>query len=868
MAITAADLQVEVGSDTGKAEAGLARVERRMDKTSQRLNGLGKSMRRTGGRMTKFLTAPLLAAGAASVKMAADFESEMAKIQGLVGASEKQVESYKDAVLGMSTEVGKSPQELAEALFFIESAGLEGQKALDALRASAKASAGGLGETKSVANAVTSAMNAYGHEVLSSKEATDILVATVREGKAEASELAPQFGQMMQSATELGVGFEELGGGLAFLTKATGEASLAGTAMRGVLRAIIKPTQSAKDALDKVGMTFDELQEQVATKGLLPTLRALRGEFDEAGVRMSDLFQDSEGLQGALALTGDQAETAERIFGNLAEATGATDKAFETASKTAKFQFDKAMASLSKTMVEAGSELLPLVADAAESLADGISDLVDWWSDLSDTQKKIVGSLAGVAAAAGPVLVVLGMLASSLSKVITLFGATKAAGATGAATRFAGALGRVRGLLIGGLAFGGTVAVVNELVNSWRDATAATEEWVDAVIDSSRTAEEAVGTIDERLEAHKEEVTGAGTAWSRFGHALTGPIGAFHNARNAVIDAAEGLALVRGRAKAANAEFDRTGDILPSVKEAVDNLNDPLSHLPPSLRNAADGGGPAAQAVQAVGDEAADAAMGVEEFEDALNSLFEPALNLERATIAYQDQLIELNRTLADNKATFDLASEAGKKNRSAVLDSVEAARDHAVAMINDGKSVDAATQAMQQHVVDLKKQLRQAGHSEQAIQSYIDTLNLTPGDIKTTLQAETSQAEAQVRSFQSVLEEATRDREITVTATRRMLTGGIPTGHAGGIVGDLPLTAGFPTGDEQMVKARKGERLLTQGQNEAFERLIGVLQSQGGGQRETVYERENINIFTADAQGAARSLAEENRDRAYLRGR
>ncbi len=52
--------------------------------------------------------------------------------------------------------------EEAEALFFITSAGLEEKEALDMLEVSARAAAAGLGDIATIADAVTSAANAYG----------------------------------------------------------------------------------------------------------------------------------------------------------------------------------------------------------------------------------------------------------------------------------------------------------------------------------------------------------------------------------------------------------------------------------------------------------------------------------------------------------------------------------------------------------------------------------------------------------------------------------------------------------------------------------------------------------------------------------
>jgi hypothetical protein len=55
-----------------------------------------------------------------------------------------------------------SANEAAEALFFITSAGLRGAGATEVLEASLKGAAIGLGDTKTIADLATSAVNAYG----------------------------------------------------------------------------------------------------------------------------------------------------------------------------------------------------------------------------------------------------------------------------------------------------------------------------------------------------------------------------------------------------------------------------------------------------------------------------------------------------------------------------------------------------------------------------------------------------------------------------------------------------------------------------------------------------------------------------------
>ena len=150
------------------------------------LTAVGAQMQTTGKMMTRYMTLPIMAIGVASLKMYKDFETAMAKVEGLVGVAGDQVEAWKSAVLDMSGLLGRGPTELADALFYVTSAGLRGAAAMDVLKISTKGSVAGLGETKIVADLLTSAINAYGAANLSASMAGDILTATVREGKAEA----------------------------------------------------------------------------------------------------------------------------------------------------------------------------------------------------------------------------------------------------------------------------------------------------------------------------------------------------------------------------------------------------------------------------------------------------------------------------------------------------------------------------------------------------------------------------------------------------------------------------------------------------------------------------------------------------------
>ena len=95
-----------------------------IDGTQAKFKKFGTSAMAVGKQMSMKMTLPIVAAGGAALKMASDFESSMTKIQSLVGRSEEEVQGLTKSVLKLSGETARAPQELADAMFFITSAGI------------------------------------------------------------------------------------------------------------------------------------------------------------------------------------------------------------------------------------------------------------------------------------------------------------------------------------------------------------------------------------------------------------------------------------------------------------------------------------------------------------------------------------------------------------------------------------------------------------------------------------------------------------------------------------------------------------------------------------------------------------------------
>jgi TP901 family phage tail tape measure protein len=397
------NLKINITGDSSKLSSALSSA-------SSKLSAFGSKMQSVGKSMTTKLTLPLVAAGAAATKMAFDFDKSMTSIQALVGVSSKKVAEMGEAAKKMAVDTGKSSKEAAEALFFITSAGLRGSEAMDVLEMSLKAAAVGLGETKTIADLSTSAMNAYGSGTLSASGATDILTAAVREGKLEASALAGAMGGVIPLASNMGVSFDQVGAAMAAMSKTGTDAATGATQLTAILASLKKPSAEAEKAFSAMGMTTESVQKSLSEQGLLSTLEMLQNGLKQTGQDTTAIFPNIRALKGVLDLTGAGLEDNRKVFDALTKSMGATDTAFEKTSKAASFKMTQGLNSMKESLMGVGQVILVAIAPAVQKLGEFFTNLSNKFKELSPRTQKIIIAFAGIVAALGPVIAIIGTL--------------------------------------------------------------------------------------------------------------------------------------------------------------------------------------------------------------------------------------------------------------------------------------------------------------------------------------------------------------------------------------------------------------------------------------------------------------------------
>lgn len=416
-----------IGNATDSAVPGISTM-------SGALNSLGNKMQIIGGiatglgfRLGLVFTLPFVSGSVAVSKAAANFETEMTKINTLVGLSATEVQQLSSNILKMASDLGALPTDLAEAAFFVTSGGIRDvSAALDVLAVSSKASAIGLGEISEVANAVTSVMIAYSNENMSAARATDVLAATVQRGKFEIDSLGSSIGKVLGLASAMGVSFEQAGAVISTFTLSGSTASQAVTGLQRILTSIIKPSNQAVNELERLGFTIDrtgnEAADFIRDNGLVQFLVEVRDRADAGDVALEKIFSRVTALGTALFITGEQSDLLMENLVAIQESSGLVDRGFEEVAATSTFQWNQLQSTLQSTAIIIGDAILPLINQLTQDIAPLIISMAEF-ARLNPDIAQTLFLIGALLAALGPLLIIFGTIASSIGTLISALGA-------------------------------------------------------------------------------------------------------------------------------------------------------------------------------------------------------------------------------------------------------------------------------------------------------------------------------------------------------------------------------------------------------------------------------------------------------------
>lgn len=387
-----------------------------IEEYTEKVQKAGEKVKDAGSGMTKKVTAPILAAGAASAKMAMDFEDSMAKVSTIADATEVPMDEMQKAILDLSNQTGISSEEIGQNVYDSISAGQKTGDAVNFVSNSTKLAKAGFADAGAALDVLTTIMNAYGLKASEVTNVSDMLIQTQNLGKTTVADLASSMGKVIPTANAYGVSLDELCAGYAIMT-ANGVATAESTTyMNGMLNELGKSgTNVSKTLKEKTGKTFKELMD--SGMSLSDVLKIISDAATENNKSFGDMWSSSEAGKAGMILLGDSAENFNGVLEQMQNSAGATNTAFEKLD-TNSTKIKKETNELKNDAIDLGTTLMEELAPIIENIAEKISQFTEWFNGLSESEKQMIIQIGLIVAAIGPLLIVLGTVVSSGAKII------------------------------------------------------------------------------------------------------------------------------------------------------------------------------------------------------------------------------------------------------------------------------------------------------------------------------------------------------------------------------------------------------------------------------------------------------------------
>lgn len=404
-------LQREIVETTNKLK-GLEEEQRKLQ--NMKLEQLGEQFQKLGGKiskvgdnMTKFITLPIAAMGAASIAAFNDVDSGMDILVKKTGATGAELKAMEDIVLDLATEMPTTFEDAGAAVGEVNTRfGVTGQE-LDDLSAKFLkfAELNDIDVSTSIDH-VQKLLDAFGLEAEDASTVLDALNAVSQQTGIDVDKLTVllQANSAQLKAMNLDVyqGAELLG---------RFEKSGVNTtkAMAGMQKAMKVANAEGKD-LTEVLDEFDALMKSNA-KDSDKLSRAYELFGTKAGAAIYDLYKDGKlSFEGLSMSAEDNLGNVERTYENMLDPM---DRA------------KMALNALKEVGYELGGAIGEVLLPVLKKITEKVKEFAKKFRELSPETKEMIVKVAALAAALGPVLSATGRLTSNIGGLIKNLGNLK-----------------------------------------------------------------------------------------------------------------------------------------------------------------------------------------------------------------------------------------------------------------------------------------------------------------------------------------------------------------------------------------------------------------------------------------------------------
>lgn len=420
-----ADLLVGVNLNklTGKIDT--ARVKA----LSNAFKKVGDKMHEVGSNASMYISTPIVAAMGTSVKAAAEYREEVADIQKEVeaqGYSQKEVnsimEDFGNKSLQWAQQFGVSTQSVNDGMFELVSNGYNVKQAMGMMPQLLKTMTANGDKTGTSLKLTSSMLEQFGQNLGSNNEIIkngNTIMGQMTEATHKSAMSLDDLQTISSNAGSamhgMGVSTSDFLSIAGKLRSAGIDASSVGTGLSSMMTKLAAPTSEASKLLKQYNVNV------VDSHGKMRNMYDILGDMQGAYKKMGDAEKANflkqtigqENMKTGTTLMGAELSKYRELSSEIKNSTGTVDKYYKTMSNTPEAKMRRFKESVHALQVAVGEQLMP----ALTPLIDFFTKLIQKFSKLSPHTQRTIIIIAGVVAAIGPLLLGLGAVFSSFSKI-------------------------------------------------------------------------------------------------------------------------------------------------------------------------------------------------------------------------------------------------------------------------------------------------------------------------------------------------------------------------------------------------------------------------------------------------------------------
>lgn len=393
-------------------------------------DGLGKAsqkMTSIGTNMTTKVTAPITAGLGLAAKSAIDFSSEISAIGplltnggNLTAKVRQQLDQMSSSSKKWSMQFGVSTGKINDGMTEMVKRGYTAQQTMGAMPAVLNAAKASGDDFNDVMHVSTSVLEQFGLKTSSTTgmlkntgRVTDSLTYVANATAAGFQDMGEAMTYVGPSAHAAGISLEETAAAIGIMSNKGIEGSVAGTALRGALTRLMKPSKQNIEGFEKLGVSVEDFKNGTLT---LPEIidkvkTNTEGWTDQQRASAIALAFGTEAQAGMNALISEGGDELRKYTKGAEESAGTTKKIADQLNETQAAKVARFKEAVHVLGIEFGEKLLPTLTPLIEKG----TELIDSFAKMdSATQQSTIKWLL-FAAAIGPVSTLVGKTGSALS---------------------------------------------------------------------------------------------------------------------------------------------------------------------------------------------------------------------------------------------------------------------------------------------------------------------------------------------------------------------------------------------------------------------------------------------------------------------